>query len=109
MTLGEDTADNGGIYIAFKALQDSLARQGRELDTRESDGLTPRQRFFLSFAFSWCEEYRPELIRLLVLSDPHSYPRYRVNNTVANMPEFAAAFGCKRGKPEVRVNACRVW
>jgi putative endopeptidase len=109
MTLGEDTADNGGTYIAYQALQDALARQGRGMDTKEADGLTPRQRFFLAYAFSWCEEYRPELVRLLVLSDPHSYPKYRVNNTVANMPEFAVAFGCHKGQHEARVNACRVW
>jgi putative endopeptidase len=109
MTLGEDTADNGGIYIAFRALEDALAREGRGLDTKESDGLTPRKRFFLAYAFGWCTEYRPELIRLAVLSDPHSYPKYRVNNTVSNMPEFAAAFGCHKGQPEARVNSCRVW
>jgi len=109
MTLGEDTADNGGIYIAYRALQESMARQGRDMDVREADGLTPRQRFFLAFAFNWCTEYRPELIRLAVLSDPHSYPKYRVNNTLANMPEFGAAFGCLKGQPEARVNACRVW
>ena len=109
MTLGEDTADNGGIYLALTALQESLARQGRDMDTKETDGLTPRQRFFLAYAFGWCTEYRPELIRLVVLSDPHSYPKYRVNNTLANMPEFGKAFGCQKGKPEVRVNACRVW
>jgi putative endopeptidase len=109
MTLGEDTADNGGIYIAYAALLDSLARQGRKIDTKEDDGLTPQQRFFLSYAFGWCNDYRPELIRLVVLSDPHSYPKYRVNNTVANMPEFAAAFGCHKGQREARVNSCRVW
>ena len=109
MTLGEDTADNGGIHIAYAALQDSLVRQSRKIDAKESDGLTPQQRFFLSYAFGWCEEYRPELIRLVVLSDPHSYPKYRVNNTVANMPEFAAAFGCHKGQREAHVNACRVW
>ncbi len=109
MTLGEDTADNGGIYIAYRALLDSLARQGRNPDAKESDGLTPRQRFFLAFAYNWCSEYTPELVRQVVLSDPHSYPKYRVNNTVANMPEFAAAFGCHQGQHEVHANACRVW
>jgi len=109
MTLGEDTADNGGIHIAYEALQNSLSRQGRGITEKEADGLTPQQRFFLAYAFGWCEEYRPELIRLAVLSDPHSYPKYRVNNTVANMPEFAAAFHCHKGQSEARVNACRVW
>ena len=109
MTLGEDTADNGGIYLAYKGLQDSLTRQGRDMTTKESDGLTPQQRFFLAYAFGWCQEYWPELVRLVVLSDPHSYPKYRVNNTVANMPEFSTAFHCHKGQPEARVNACRVW
>jgi putative endopeptidase len=109
MTLGEDTADNGGLRLSHMALENSLGRQGRGLDTKESDGLTPRQRFFMAFAFGWCSQYQPELLRLVVLTDPHSYPKSRVNNTVANMPEFRAAFGCHEGQPEARVNACRVW
>jgi endothelin-converting enzyme/putative endopeptidase len=43
------------------------------------------------------------------MSQGHSLGRYRINNVVANMPEFAHAFGCKAGQPMVRVNACRVW
>ena len=109
MTLGEDTADSGGIRIAFMALKEALAREGKDIDALEADGLTPRQRFFLSFAFGWCTEWRQEFIRLAVLTDPHSYPKYRVNNTLANMPEFTVAFGCHKGQPEARVNACRVW
>lgn len=109
MTLGEDTADNGGTRIAFMALQEALARDGKDSDTRDSDGLTPRQRFFLAYAYSWCSEYRPELLRLVVLTDPHSYPRYRVNNTVSNMPEFWQAYGCHKGQKMVHDNACRVW
>jgi putative endopeptidase len=109
MTLGEDTADNGGTRIALMALKEALAHQGKDLDSQEDDGLTPRQRFFLSFAFGGCAEWRPELVRLAVLTDPHSFSKYRVNNTVANMPEFATAFGCHKGQPEARVNVCRVW
>ncbi len=109
MTLGEDTADNGGTRIALMALKEALGREGKDLDAREDDGLTPRQRFFLSYAFGWCAEWRPELVRLAVLTDPHSFSKYRVNNTVANMPEFTVAFGCHQGQPEARVNACRVW
>jgi endothelin-converting enzyme/putative endopeptidase len=52
---------------------------------------------------------RPEALRTLVLTNPHSFPKYRVNNTVANMPEFQQAFGCKKGTPMVHENACRVW
>jgi putative endopeptidase len=109
MTLGEDTADNGGARIAFMALQAALARAGKDVDTKEGDGVTPRQRFFMAFAYSWCSDYRPELLRLVVLTDPHSYPRYRVNNTLSNLPEFWQAYGCQKGQKMVHENACRVW
>lgn len=109
MTQGEDTADNGGIHLALLALQDDLARQGKSLDRIEADGLTPRQRFFESYAFMWCDEYRPELMRTQVLTNPHTIPRYRVNNVVSNMPEFWQAFSCHKGQPMSRETACRVW
>ena len=109
LTQGEDTADNGGLHLAFLALEDALKREGRQMDARESDGLTPRQRFFESYAFSWCDQVRPEFMRTLVLTNPHSMPKYRVNNVISNMPEFWEAFSCKKGDKMVRENACRVW
>ena len=109
MTQGEDTADNGGIYLALIGLQNTLQKQGKTLETKGEDGLTEIQRFFLSFSNNWCEELRPEVARTIVLTNPHSLPKYRVNNTLANMPEFAKAFGCAKGKPMVHENACRVW
>lgn len=110
MTLGEDSADNGGLHIAFDAFKAGLARQGKDMDVIEDDGLTPRQRFFLSYAFGWCEDYRPELLRQLVLTDPHSYSKYRVNNTLSDVSEFSVAFGChKSEQPMARANACRIW
>jgi putative endopeptidase len=109
MTQGEDTADNGGLHLAFLALEDALARQGKKIDEKGSDGLTERQRFFESSAFGWCAQLRPELMRTQVLTNPHSIPKYRVNNVVSNMPEFAQAFSCKIGQKMVRKNACRLW
>jgi putative endopeptidase len=109
LTQGEDTADNGGIYLALIGLENTLKQQGKTLETKGDDGLTEIQRFFLSFANNWCEELRPESMRTIVLTNPHSLPKYRVNNTIANMPEFARAFGCAKGKPLVHENACRVW
>ncbi len=52
---------------------------------------------------------RPELIRLLIETDPHSPDRIRANAVVMNMPEFGQAFGCKRGQPMYPVKMCRVW
>lgn len=109
LTLGEDTADNGGIRLALMALEEKLKRSGKSLDDKGDDGWTNRQRFYLSFANSWCSSYRPELMRTVVLTDPHSLPKFRVNNPLSNTSEFRQAFGCKAGAPMVRENSCRVW
>src|SRR5215469_15355930 len=109
MTQGEDTADNGGLHLALLALQNALAREGKSLNDKGPDGFTNLERFFLSYAFTWCEQYRPQLIRTLVLTNPHSYPKYRVNNVVSNMPEFRQAFGCHEGQKMVHKDYCRIW
>jgi endothelin-converting enzyme/putative endopeptidase len=109
LTQGEDTADNGGLHLALLALQTALAREGKSLSDKGPGGFTTLQRFFLSYAFSWCEQYRPELIRTLVLTNPHSYSKYRINNVVSNMPEFKQAFGCQEGQKMVRQDFCRIW
>jgi len=109
LTAGEDTADNGGLHLAMLALERAYREQGKSLDAKEADGLTARQRFFLSYAFSWCTVLRPEAARRQVISNPHSLANFRVNRPVSNMPEFRQAFGCKQGQPMVHQPACRVW
>jgi putative endopeptidase len=109
LTQGEDTADNGGLHLALMALEATLKKQGKTLDSKGADGLTELQRFFLAFGNTWCTQFRPEIMRTQVLSNPHSLPKYRVNNVVANMPEFAKAFSCPKDKPLVHKNKCRVW
>jgi putative endopeptidase len=109
LTQGEDTADNGGIHLALAALEASLKQQGKSLDEKGSDGWTYRQRFFLSYAYSWCSGIRPQIARMIVTTDPHSLPIFRIDNVVSNMPEFEQAFSCKSGQKMVRANACRVW
>ena len=109
LSAGEDTADNGGIHIALGGLKSSLKSQGKDFDSLTKEGLTELQTFFLSYAHVWCGQLRPEAARTAVMSQGHSLGRYRINNVVANMPEFAHAFGCKAGQPMVHANACRVW
>ena len=109
LTQGEDTADNGGIHLALLALEDDLKKQGKSIDEKGPDGWTYLQRFFLANAYSWCSSIRPEVARLIVTTNPHSLPIFRIDNVVSNMPEFAQAFGCKAGQRMVRANACRVW
>jgi len=106
LTLGENTADNGGARISLMALMSTLQSPNAD----KLDGFTPQQRYFLGFAQVWCESMTPEEARRRALTDPHSPGRFRVNGTVSNMPEFWKAFGCTEGQPMVRgENACRVW
>ena len=109
LTLGENTADNGGARVALMALLNTIAQDKSGKAAEKIDGYTPEQRFFLGFGRVWCEKRRPEYSRMLVNVDPHSPGRYRVNGVVQNMPEFQKAWGCKAGQPMVRENACRVW
>jgi putative endopeptidase len=105
LTLGENTADNGGVRIALMALEAALANRARP----EIGGFTPEQRFFLAFGQVWCSNDREEAERLQVQTDPHSPGRFRVNGVVQNMPEFQKAFSCKAGQPMAPANACHVW
>ena len=108
LTLGENTADNGGARIALMALHDLMTQSGQD-PNKKIDGYTPDQRFFLGFGRVWCQNTTPELSRMLVRVDPHSPGHWRVNGVVRNMPEFQKAFGCKTGQPMAPENACRVW
>jgi len=105
LTLGENTADFGGLRVAYMALMEDLAARTMP----KVDGFTSEQRFFLAYAQSNCETESDELLRLSAQTDPHSPPKFRVNGIVQNMPEFQKAFGCRLGQPMVRKPACRVW
>ena len=108
LTLGENTADNGGMRLAYDAFLADAKRKGIDLNAKQ-DGFTPMQQFFLSFGQNWCANIRPEEIRLRVQTDPHSPDEFRANGVVQNMPEFGKAFGCKEGQPMMPANACHVW
>jgi len=105
LTLGENTADNGGARLAFMAMQKRLEGKPQQ----KLDGLTPEQRFFLGFAQIWCENVAPERSRVLALTDPHSPGQFRVKGVVVNNADFQKAYNCKTGQPMVSENACRVW
>jgi len=92
-TSGENIGDLGGLGIAYKAYRMSL--NGKEAPV--IDGLTGDQRFFLGWAQVWRAKARPEEAKRLLTIDPHSPPRFRVNGTVVNIPEFYAAFNVKEG------------
>ena len=65
LTLGENTADNGGVRVSLMALHNTEVGKTEP----EINGFTPEQRFFLSFGQIWCSNERPEALRLQVQTD----------------------------------------
>jgi putative endopeptidase len=108
LTVAENTAENGGVRIAYLALMNALVARGTAAD-KQSDGYTESQRFFLSFAQSSCEGEKagPKVAGRLTRS--HSVERVRVNSAVQNFEEFGKAFQCAKGKPMYPEKSCRVW
>jgi putative endopeptidase len=113
LTLGENTADNGGVRIALMALMAREAMQAAAASQTEEQtsehSYTMEQQFFLGYAQNWCSNERPEFMRMLANVDPHSPDALRVKGVLVNTPEFAKAFGCKAGQPMAPVKSCRVW
>jgi len=108
LTLGENTADNGGLVLAYMAYLERAKKEGVDLNAKVH-GYTAPQRFYIGFAQNYCENARPEQVREQVQTDPHSPDHFRANGVIVNQPGFAAAFSCKQGTPMVPVNSCRVW
>lgn len=93
LTLGENIADLGGISIAYDAYMNRLKKTGR----KDIVGFTPEQRFFLGCAQGERELARPEFLKTILMTDPHSPAEFRVNGPFSNLEEFYKAFGLKKG------------
>ena len=93
LTLGENIGDNGGINIAYRALQNAMKTEKLGI----KDGFTPEQRFFLAWARVWACNARPEYIQYIVTVDPHSPNEARVNGALPMVDEWYKAFGIKKG------------
>ena len=107
LTLGENLADLGGLNVAYEAFKKT--RQGQSMT--KTDGFTPDQRFFLSWAQVWRGSQRPESAASRILTDPHSPEQYRTNAPITNMDAWYNAFNVQPGdklykKPEDRI---KVW
>ncbi len=109
LTLGENTADNGGIRISYQALQKVLAAEPEAKRTEKIDGYTEDQRFFIAFAQVWCSNQTDAYERVAAKTDPHSPGEFRTNGTVQNFEQFGKAFGCHTGQPMMPASACHVW
>lgn len=93
LTLGENIGDLSGATVALNAYTRSL--NGKEAPI--IDGYSGTQRFFLGYARVWGNQYRDETLLRLLVSDPHSPAKYRVNGIVPNMNAFYQAFDVKPG------------
>ena len=105
---GESIADLGGVTLSHRAFEKTL--EGKPAPP-SIDGFTEEQRFFLGFAQVWAGNYRQEVARLLIKTDPHPLPQFRVDGSLSNTPAFATAFGCKPDSHMVRPEElrCRIW
>ena len=104
LTVGENTADNGGIAIAYDAFK--LTTQGQ--DSTKIGNYTPNQRFFLSVANIWRVKMRDEFLRNYVATDPHSPPIWRVNGPLMNFTPFYEAFNVQPGETNYRTEDERI-
>jgi putative endopeptidase len=94
LTLGENIADNGGLFISHAALLKSFEKNGEQKDI---DGLNYDQRFFISYAQVWRQHIRPAELMRRLQEDVHSPGIARVNAGVANLPWWYEAFNVQPG------------
>ena len=104
LTIGENIGDLGGLTIAYKAYEISLA--GKQPPV--IDGYTGAQRFFMGWAQSWRGKYRAEEVRRRIATDPHSPDEFRCNQIAANLSEFYDAFGVKESDKHFITSGDRV-
>jgi endothelin-converting enzyme/putative endopeptidase len=108
LTLGENLADLGGLWLAWLAWLDKA--QAAHVDmTAKMDGYTPDQRFWIAYAQQWCTQTRPEQLRTQAQSNPHAPDEYRTNSVLQDLPEFSKSFSCRKTDKMVSADACRVW
>ena len=104
LTLGENTADNGGVAIAYDAFK--MTQEGKSSD--KIDGFTPDQRFFLSIARIWRVKTRDAFLRTYVNTNPHSPAMWRVNGPLMNFEPFYKAFNVQPGDKNYKPDDQRV-
>ena len=108
LTLGENLADLGGLWLAWLAWLDKAEAAHLDMNAK-TDGYTPDQRFWIAYAQQWCTQTRPEQLRSQAQGDPHAPDEYRTNTVLTDLPEFAKSFSCKKTAAMVAPKPCRVW
>jgi putative endopeptidase len=107
LTLGENIGDLGGLNVAYEAFK--MTEQAKS--GKMTDGFTPDQRFFLSWAQVWRGNILPQTEAQLIITDSHSPAKFRTIGAPVNMDAWYQAFNVKEGdklykNPEDRI---RIW
>ncbi len=103
-TQGENIADLGGVLLGLDAFKKTAAyKSGKKIG-----GLTPIQRYFLGYAYSWMFKIRKEKLANQVMTDVHSPAKFRVIGPMPNIPEFYEAFNLKPENKMYRADSLRV-
>jgi endothelin-converting enzyme/putative endopeptidase len=108
LTEGENLADLGGLWLAWKAWLDKADAAHVDMNAKR-DGYTPDQRFWIAYAQQWCDQTRPEQLRTQAESDPHAPEEYRANTVLSDLPEFSRSFSCRKTDKMVSPEPCKVW
>lgn len=104
-TLGENIADLGGAVMGYEAfMKTPQAKAGKPIN-----GLTPEQRYFLGFAYSWMVQSTDKRLAMQIMSDVHSPAMFRINGPLSNMPEFFKAFNIKEGDAMYKKEIIKIW
>nr|CDJ91612.1 Peptidase M13 domain containing protein [Haemonchus contortus] len=109
LTQGENIADNGGVKQSLRAYKKYVKRHGEEMRIEGLEEYNNEQMFFMGYALIWCGHSTKDALIQQILTDPHSPAQYRVNQVLANQPEFAEAFKCAIGTPMNPTKRCAVW
>lgn len=108
LSVTENTADLGGVTLAFNALKEVLAERPTP---KKIDGYTPQERFFIAWVQLWMSKERPEVVKLMISSDPHPPSEFRATGPLVNLDEFFTAFNiqpCNRMWRE-EVERVQIW
>uniref|UniRef100_A0A7I4Y525 Neprilysin n=2 Tax=Haemonchus contortus TaxID=6289 RepID=A0A7I4Y525_HAECO len=109
LTQGENIADNGGVKQALRAYRKYLMKHGEEKRVEGLEEYSNEQMFFMGYALTWCAHSTKDALIKRILTDPHPPQHHRINQVLANQPEFAQAFNCTVGTPMNPTERCAVW
>ncbi len=104
LTLGENLADLGGLWLAWIAWQDEVHAQHADMHAT-LDGYTPDQRFWIAYAQQWCTQTRPEQLRTQAETDPHAPDEYRANTVLSDLPRVCQELQLQEDRQDGGSNA----